>query len=69
MACLYEWVEAESLAARRMKRAPTTLPKMLRLCYIVQHRHKQRGPGRERLVALLLVAGSKKNAQPLSVGR
>ena len=69
LACLSEWVVAELLAARRLQRVPTTLPKMLRPCYIVLHRHKQRSPGLERLVALLLEAGSRKNAQPMAVGR
>lgn len=69
LACLSEWVVAELLAARRLQRVPTTLPKMLRPCYIVLHRHKQRSPGLERLVALLLEAGSRKNAQPVAVGR
>lgn len=42
--------------------AVTTLPRMLRQCYAVLHRHKQRTPGLKRRIALPQAAGSRQQA-------
>ncbi|HMN22169.1 MAG TPA: LysR family transcriptional regulator [Ottowia sp.] len=69
LACLSEWVVADLLAARRLQRVATTLPKMPRQCYFVLHRHKHHTHALDRLVALLHPAGRNENAQPRTVGR
>lgn len=44
LACLSAWVVADALAAGRLCRIPTTLPRLLRQCHLVVHRQKQATP-------------------------
>ena len=40
-ACLSHWVVTDAIASGRLRRVPTTLPKMTRQCHLVVHRDKQ----------------------------
>ena len=54
VACLSEWVVADALKSGRLTRLATTLPRMLRQCHLVLHRHKQVTGALERLTASLM---------------
>lgn len=54
LACLSEWVVADLIKSGRLTRLATTLPRMLRPCYLVLHRHKQATGALERLTASLM---------------
>lgn len=54
LACLSEWVVADAIAAGRLVHVPTALPRMLRQCHLVLHRHKQPTAGLQRLTAALV---------------
>lgn len=58
LACLSEWVVADLLQSGRLVRLATTLPRMLRPCYLVLHRHKQATGALERLTASLMQSGA-----------
>ena len=40
-ACLSHWVVTDAMGSRRLRRVPTTLPKMTRQCHLVVDRDKQ----------------------------
>ena len=54
LACLSEWVVADLTKSGRLVRLATTLPRMLRPCYLVLHRHKQITGALERLTSALM---------------
>jgi len=53
LACLSEWVVADDMAAARLVRVSTTLPRLRRQCYLVMHRDKQPTDALTRLVQRL----------------
>lgn len=53
LACLSEWVVSDYLASGRLSRIETTLPKMIRQCFLVMHRQKQPTAALEALIAHL----------------
>ena len=40
-ACLSHWVVTDAIVTGRLRRVPTTLPKMSRQCHLVVHRDRQ----------------------------
>lgn len=64
LACLSHWAVDDLIAAGRLCRLPTTLPKMLRQCYLVVHRSKQVTPALSRFIECVS-ASSELSASPL----
>lgn len=56
LACLSEWVVGDLIESGRLARLATTLPRILRPCYLVLHRHKQATGALKRLTASLMQA-------------
>ena len=52
IACLSSFVTRDMVAAGRLVRLVTTLPRMLRQCYLVVHRHKHATPALGEFVAI-----------------
>ncbi len=53
VACLSSWAVRDSIAAGRLRRVPTTLPRLARQCCWVVHRDKLPTPALQRFVAQL----------------
>lgn len=53
-ACLPHSVVSDLLASERLSRLPTTLPRMVRQCYLVVHRDKQPTPALQAFIAQAL---------------
>lgn len=54
VACLPHSVVSDLLASARLSRLPTTLPRMVRQCYLVLHRDKQPTPALQAFMAQAL---------------
>ena len=50
-ACLSQWVASDLIKSKRLCRIPTTLPKLIRQCYLVVHHDKQASPALLRFIA------------------
>ncbi|NMM11076.1 MAG: LysR family transcriptional regulator [Polaromonas sp.] len=50
-ACLSQWVVSDLVKSKRLRRIPTTLPKLTRQCYLVVHHDKQATPALLRFIA------------------
>jgi len=59
VACLSAWAVADAVAAGRLQRLETTLPRLTRQCHLVVHRDKQPTPA---LVDFLRIAGEESHA-------
>jgi DNA-binding transcriptional LysR family regulator len=51
VACLSSWVVEEAITAGRLQRIETTLPRLMRQCYLVVHRQKLPTPALQAFVA------------------
>jgi DNA-binding transcriptional LysR family regulator len=58
VACLSSWVVAELIETGRLSRISTTLPRMLRQCYLVVHRDKQSTAALLGFIDLALLAST-----------
>ncbi|MEO7128058.1 MAG: LysR family transcriptional regulator [Rhodoferax sp.] len=65
LACLSHWAVDDLISTGRLCRLPTTLPKMLRQCYLVVHRSKQVTPALSRFIECVS-EGSQLGASPRS---
>ncbi len=59
LACLSHWAVEDLIETGRLSRLPTTLPKMLRQCYLVVHRDKQLTPALRSFIECVLAANQK----------
>lgn len=57
IACLSSWVVDDAVAAGRLVRVATTLPRILRQCHLVVHRQKQPTPALSSFLAQAVALG------------
>lgn len=58
LACLSSWVVRETIAAGRLSRLSTTLPRLLRQCHLVVHARKEPTAALQAFVAVAMAAAS-----------